>query len=119
MSQIRFFTDEDVYGEVAPQLRAAGYDALSTPEAARLGQDDESQLMWAASAGSSLVTFNVGDFARLHHLWLRQGRHHCGVIVSQQRPLGEIIRRLLRLGRTRTADGMQDALEFLSNWSPD
>ena len=116
MSQVGFFTDEDVYGEVAPQLRAAGFNAISTPEAARLGRDDPSQLEWAASAGLCLVTFNVDDFARLHHLWLVQGRHHCGVIVSQQRPIGEIIRRLLTLGQARSAEDMKGALEYLSTW---
>jgi hypothetical protein len=32
MTAIRFFTDEDVYGSVAPALRRAGRDALSTPD---------------------------------------------------------------------------------------
>jgi hypothetical protein len=48
MSGPRFFTDEDVYGAVAPALRKAGFDAVSTPEARRLGESDESQLTWAA-----------------------------------------------------------------------
>ena len=37
MTRVRFFTDEDVHGQVAVQLRAMGFDALSTPEAGRLG----------------------------------------------------------------------------------
>jgi len=32
MTPIRFFTDEDVYGAIAPALRTAGFDAVSTPE---------------------------------------------------------------------------------------
>ena len=36
MTAIRFFTDEDVYGTLAAALRAAGCDAVSTPEAGRL-----------------------------------------------------------------------------------
>ena len=118
MTPIRFFTDEDVYGLVAPQLRAAGLDAISTPEAIRLGHDDPGQLEWAANAGRALVTFNVGDFAKLHHVWMRRGRHHWGVIVSQQRPIGDLNRRLMNLARTRSADELRDRLEFLSNWLP-
>ena len=33
MTPIRFFTDEDIHGHVAPQLCAHGIDAISTPEA--------------------------------------------------------------------------------------
>ncbi len=43
-------------------------------------------------------------------------RHHAGVIVSRQRPIGDVMRRLLHLARTLDADGMQDRLEYLSNW---
>lgn len=42
MSQIRVFTDEDVHGAIADQLRLAGIDAVSTPEAHRIGVSDES-----------------------------------------------------------------------------
>lgn len=36
MSDISFFIDEDVHGELAGILRASGFDAVSTPEAGRL-----------------------------------------------------------------------------------
>ena len=48
MSAVKSFTDEDVYSAVAPALRKAGLDAVSTPEARRLGESDEAQLAWAA-----------------------------------------------------------------------
>jgi hypothetical protein len=118
MNRIRFYTDEDMYRAIASQLRAAGFDAVSTPEAGRLGETDEAQLQWAAQQGRAIATFNVGDYARLHHEWMTQGRHHAGVIVSQQRPIGDVLRRLLFLGATLDADAMRDRLEYLSNWTP-
>ncbi|MEX2173985.1 MAG: DUF5615 family PIN-like protein [Pirellulaceae bacterium] len=90
MSSIRFFTDEDVYGGLAGALRAAGQDAISAPEAGRLGETDESQLEWARVSGLAIVTFNVGHFAALHGAWLQQGKHHAGIIVSSQRPFGDL-----------------------------
>ena len=33
MAQLRIFTDEDVYGAVAAQLRNSGFDVVSTPDA--------------------------------------------------------------------------------------
>jgi hypothetical protein len=116
MSQIRFFTDEDVHGAIAPHLRAAGFDAVSSPEAGRLGTNDPEQLLWATQQGYTLVTFNVSDFARLHSEWLTQGQHHAGLIVSQQRPIGDALRRLQHLASKLSAEAMANRLEYLSNW---
>lgn len=116
MRKPSFFTDEDVYVAVAVALRKAGLDAVSTPEARRLGQSDNSQLAWSAGQERVLVTFNVGHFSALHHLWIGEGRHHWGIVVSSQRPIGDIVRRLLHLAETVEAAAMQDRLEFLTDW---
>jgi hypothetical protein len=116
MMPLRFFTDEDVYGAIAPALRDAGFNALSTPEAGRLGESDESQLIWAISRGYVFVTFNVGHFANLHAEWIRRRQHHAGIVVSQQRSLGDMLRRLLHLANTLDSDEMADRLVFLSDW---
>ena len=81
-----------------------------------MGESDESQLGWAAGEGRVLVTFNVAHFASLHSRWIDQGEHHAGIVVSTQRPIGEMLRRLQRLAREVDSDAMRDRLEFLSNW---
>jgi len=116
MTQCRFFTDEDMHAAVAPTLRQAGFDAISTPEANRLAEPDEEQLIWAAAQGRVVVTFNTGHFVALHTQWLRQGRPHAGIVVSTQTSVGEVFHRLLRLAAVLDADVMQDRLEFLRNW---
>ena len=116
MAPIRFFLDEDIYGAIAVSLRRLGIDAISTPEAGRLGETDESQLRWARNEGRVLVTFNVADFARLHVQWGRQGTDHAGIAVSQQRPIGELLGRLIRLAGAEEQEGMRNRLEFLSDW---
>ncbi len=116
MSAIRLFTDEDVYGAVAGVLRSAGIDALSTPEVVRLGESDEAQLDWATAEERAFVTFNVAHFAALHADWVRQNRHHAGIILSSQRPLGDLLRRLKRLAAALDSETMRDRLEFLADW---
>lgn len=116
MSTLRFFTDEDVYGAVAPALRRAGVDAVSTPEVGRRGQTDESQLEWSLAEDRVLVTFNVAHFAEQHADWLGRGRHHGGIVVSSQRPIGDTVHRLLHLAHALDADSMHDRLEFLGDW---
>jgi hypothetical protein len=116
MAAIRFFTDEDVYGAIATALRRAQLDVYSTPEVGRRGLSDESQLEWAAAEGRVFFTFNVAHFAELHAIWLRQGRHHPGIVVSSQRPIGDTVRRLLHLSGALDAQSMRDRLEFLGDW---
>jgi len=116
MGALRLFTDEDVYGAVAGALRAAGIDAVSTPEAGRLGESDESQLEWATTEHRVFVTFNVAHFAALHNAWLRQGRHHAGIVLSAQRPLGDFLRRLRNVALSLDSAAMRDRVEFLSDW---
>jgi hypothetical protein len=116
MTQIRFFTDEDVYGSIAPKLRERGFDAVSTPEAQRLRESDQSQLAWATQEGRVLVTFNVADFGRLHHEWVSESRHHAGIIVSRQRPIGDLLRRLFALASSLSREDMQARLEYLTDW---
>ncbi|MFM8252567.1 MAG: DUF5615 family PIN-like protein [Planctomycetota bacterium] len=111
-----FFTDEDVYAAVAVGLRKAGVNAVSTPEAGRLGESDESQLAFAATAGRVLLTFNVADFAVLHASWLLKGGHHAGIVVSSQRSIGDMLRRLMHLANTLNAEALWDRLEFLGDW---
>ena len=116
MSRIRFFTDEDVYSAVAQGLHQAGWDALSTPQAGRLAESDESQLHFAASEGRVLVTFNVAHFVQLHSAWLSANEHHAGIVVSSQRPVGDTLRRLLALAAALDAATMRDRLEYLGDW---
>lgn len=118
MSTIRLYTDEDVYGDVARWLREKGFDSMSTPEAGRIGTDDISQLQWAAQQGRVLLTFNVAHFVRLNKEWLEHGHSHCGIVVSQQRHVGDTMRRTLRLLQTLSAEQMLDRLEFLGDWPP-
>lgn len=116
MSSLRLYLDEDVYGAVTEALRNSAVDVLSTLEAQRTGEPDESQLLWATSESRALVTFNVGDFVRLHSDWMAQGRGHAGIVVSSQRSLSDTLLRLKNLANHLDEVSMRDRLEFLSDW---
>jgi hypothetical protein len=70
----------------------------------------------ASKAGRVLVTFNVAHFAQLHGAWLREGKHHAGIVASSQRPVRDVLRRLLHLAASRDAETTRDRIEFLSDW---
>lgn len=81
-----------------------------------MGASDEEHLDYATSLNRTVLTFNTRDFAQLHTTYLAAGRHHAGIIVSDQAQIGVIVRRLLKLLNARSAVEMQDRLEYLSNW---
>jgi len=39
-----------------------------------------------------------------------------GIVVSSQRPIGDVVRRLLHLSGELDAESMRDRLEFLGDW---
>jgi Domain of unknown function (DUF5615) len=86
-------------------------------EAGMSERDDEDQLQWAADHSRAIYSFNRGHFCALHSAWLVKGRSHSGIILSRQDlPLGEQMRRLLRLINRLSAEEMCNRLEFLSAW---
>jgi hypothetical protein len=111
--KLRIFLDEDVHVNLAAALRKRGHDAVHALEEKRLGLSDDLQLGFAAKDNRCLVTFNVGDFIRLHNQWIEEGRERSGIIVSRQLPIGESLRRLLALLQRESADSMKGQVRFL------
>ncbi len=81
-----------------------------------LGISDEEQLALAISQGRVVLSFNRGDYARLHKRYAEHGWEHCGIIVSEHYPIGELLRRMLNLLMSLSADDMRNRLEYLSQW---
>jgi hypothetical protein len=99
-------------------LQARGVDAMTAHEADMAGATDEDQLEFARQQGRVLFSFNASDFFRIHTEWLTQGKSHRGIILApqQQYTIGERIRRILKLMSVRSAEEMENRVEFLSDW---
>ena len=114
---IRLYLDEDTISRaLMSALSARNVDILSAHVVGLVTVPDEEHLRFATSAGRTLFTFNTRDFARIHTEWLSSGRHHAGIIVSDQIQVGQLTRRLLRLLDGLSAADMRDRLEFLGKW---
>jgi hypothetical protein len=108
---VALYTDEDVTTDLAPALRAHGYRAQSAGETSNWGIADEAQLTYATANGMAILTYNVADCIPLARTWYFTGREHAGLILSEQfsqRQFGELLRRVLRLLNSPTADEMFD-----------
>lgn len=113
---IALYTDEDVHGEMAAQMRARGFDVVSTFEAGNQGLVDAAQLEFAVGQGRAILTHNIGDFERLHARYMQDGKVHFGIIVSSQDRIGEIIRRLMIMMDHVDADQMRNAYHHLAEF---
>jgi len=119
VTTIRLYMDEDSMSRsLVRALRAQDIDVITALDEGMTARDDAEHLDYATAQGRSIYTFNVGDFYRLHTVYLVQGKHHAGIIFAHQQrySIGEQMRRLLNLVAKRTAEEMQNHVEFLSAW---
>jgi hypothetical protein len=119
VSQIRLYMDEDS-GDTALVLALQnwGVDVITTLGVNRLSFSDEEQLIWARSQGRVLYSSNIRDFYSLHTVFLTQEQPHSGMILVQQQrySIGELMRRILRLVAAKSAEEMENQVEFISTW---
>lgn len=114
---IRLYLDADVDVKLAANLRRAGYDCMSAREVGNAALDDETQIVFATNEGRVLLTHNIQDFVPIFERWWHANRNHPGIVVSQQIPLGELQRRVMRLLDTVTADEMENNLRNLAEFA--
>lgn len=117
--KIRLYIDEDAMDtDLLRALRARAVDVQTAEEAGMIEREDHEQLTYATAQGRVLYSFNRGHFCRLHADCLASQKSHAGIVVSRQQvySVGEQMRRLLKLIAAKTAEEMQNQLEFLSSW---
>ena len=114
--RVKLYLDHDISYRIAEQLRARGHDAIGAWEVGNAELPDQAQLEYAAGQGRVLVTCNTQDFAPLYLEWWNAGRHHSGIITSEQLGFGEMLRRLLHFLETATAAEMRDMIRSLAEF---
>ncbi len=67
---------------LAAALRAAGVEAATVVELGLAGSPDPDVFAAATARGYSVLTENVGDFARLAAERSAAGGHHCGLLIA-------------------------------------
>lgn len=119
MTKIRLYLDEDTQdNDLILALRLRNIDVCSTGEAQMLSKSDEEQLQWAWLNQRVIYSFNVRDFYRIHTSCLETKQPHAGIILGTQNySIGEQMRRIIRLISFKSAEEMNNQVEFLSAWS--
>jgi len=75
-------------------------------------------MAYAADQERAILTFDKDGsrFINLASEWFYAGRTHRGLIISGQLERGELLRRVLRLLNSVTADEMMNTVRFLEEW---
>jgi len=107
------YLDEDVSPLVAKLIRSRGLVAISSQEANRNGMSDLQQLLFAAERRMAILSHNRADFEKLAADFLRDNRHHSGIIISVRRTPHQIAGRLLELLNHVSADEMDDQVYYI------
>jgi predicted nuclease of predicted toxin-antitoxin system len=119
MSKILLYIDEDSMDEDFVQaLKSRNVDVLTVADIGMLHKSDEEQLDWASANGRIIFSFNARDFYRLHTLRLEKNLPHGGIILAPQQRygIGDLMRGVLQLINSMSAEEMKGQVEFLSNW---
>ena|SRR5699024_7123031 len=113
---IEFYLDEDVDISLQQALTNRGVEIMTTQGAGNIGNTDYEQLMFATGENRVIITHNTRDFMILHKNFLMKNNTHSGMVVSDQLPVGTLLKRVMKLWFTLNANDMQNRIEFLSSW---
>lgn len=116
MPRIALYLDEHIQSALVLALKARGVDILTTQEAGNIGLDDREQLIYATQNNRTVLSYNRQHLAKLHYQWMSIHKSHSGIILSDQMPVGMVLRRLMRLHFSLASEDMLNRLEYLSVW---
>ena len=114
--RLKLYLDEDIPLAFKQALINRGVDAVSTQQSGNNGQSDAKQLIFAGKEGRTLFTHNKRDFIFLHNDYLRSEKEHAGIIISDQLPVGVLLRRFMKLWFSYKDIDLKNRIIFLSNW---
>lgn len=114
--RIKLYLDEDVPFAFAQALLNRGVDVITTQEVRNDSLSDAEQLDYAAKEKRTIFTHNKKDFIVLHNEYLQNQKEHSGIILSDQLPIGTLLRRFMKLWFSVSDENMKNRVEFLSNW---
>lgn len=116
MSEISLYLDEDVRVLLAEILRNRGYHAYHVLEVERTGKSDSEQFAYAIRNKMAILTHNIKDYVILSKSYAEHGKNHFGIIVSNQIPFSELLKRTLRFLSSNTLDSIRNNIIWLQDY---
>ena len=112
---VPLYLDENLANNsIARQLQAAGFSIYTPQTSGTRTFDDPPALEAATRLTAVLVTYNQGDFVRLHRECQARGREHTGILLSEELGPGDLFTCLERASRLLTPEIARNQLMRLS-----
>ena len=109
MTDICYYTDEQVSKAIVRGLRQRGIDVVTVPEAGTDHKPDEFQIQYATEQGRVLFTQDK-DFLSI----AASGIEHAGIIYGSQKfSIGHTIRGLVDVHREFNAKDLHNLVKYL------
>jgi uncharacterized protein with PIN domain len=96
MTQPALLLDENIPYGLQRALRQRGWDTVHVKDIGMRSASDPEVLEAGILSNRIILTYNIGDFSRLDDLLRKSNRKHPGILVSVERPIGELLDRLER-----------------------
>ncbi|MBU4321000.1 MAG: DUF5615 family PIN-like protein [Nitrospinae bacterium] len=116
MSDISLYLDEDVRALLAEVLQNRGYNVSHVLETERTGISDAEQLAYAVKHEMAVLTHNIRDYVILSKSYDVARKKHFGIVVSEQIPFNELLRRTLKFLSSNTKDSIKNRLIWLQDF---
>ena len=113
---IKLYLDEHIWSKLPQALAQRGYDAVHACDLGHIAWEDSDHLTYAATQDRVVLTFNVADFELLASEWFFAGKDHAGIILSDQIPIGVLLRRVERRLQRVPADERYNSIRYLQTY---
>ncbi len=88
--------DENIPYGLQKALRENGWDAVHIKDIGMRSASDPEIFEAGIRSNRIILTYNIGDFSRLDDQFRKLNRNHPGILVSVERPIGDLLDRLER-----------------------
>jgi predicted nuclease of predicted toxin-antitoxin system len=112
-SSPKLLLDEHIWTYLAKILREQGFDVIHVNEVDLVATPDDKIMEYAVGEHRAVVTFDIKDFVPLAVQYYEDGKEHYGVVVSNQLSRGELQKRVIKLLKSVTAEGLMNAVRYL------
>jgi predicted nuclease of predicted toxin-antitoxin system len=116
MAAIRLLIDEDVHLLLGKTLRRRGFDAQHVVELKRSGLTDPEQLAFAVKQRRAFLTHNIRDYVLLDREYRSKRQTHYGILVCDQVPFRDLLRRTLRCFGRRSETDIRNQVVWLQDF---
>jgi len=98
---------------IAELLRSQGFQAITTNEVGRKGEEDPQQLEYAIARQCTIITYNRLDFEKLAQQYFADHQTHHEIVITVQHLPHKIIELLLNILNDFTADEMINQIIYI------